>query len=86
MARSSSGRRPAAHVADVPQPGSFDLSDDEQISLHVPTGCAHGFQPITEIADIAYSIDRARDPDEDVSIAFDDLSWLSAGRFLRRPC
>jgi dTDP-4-dehydrorhamnose 3,5-epimerase len=51
---------------------SFGLRDDEQISLYVPPGCAHGFQAVTEIADVAYSIDRAHDPAEDVSIAFDD--------------
>jgi dTDP-4-dehydrorhamnose 3,5-epimerase len=51
---------------------SFDLRDDEQVSLYVPAGCAHGFQAITEIADISYRIDRPHDPDEDVSIAFDD--------------
>jgi len=57
---------------------SFDLRDDEQVSLYVPAGCAHGFQAITEIADIAYSIDRAHNPDENVSIAFDD-SELAIG-------
>ena len=51
---------------------SFDLSDDGQVSLYVPAGCAHGFQAITEIADLSFRIDRAHDPDEDVSIAFDD--------------
>jgi dTDP-4-dehydrorhamnose 3,5-epimerase len=51
---------------------SFDLRDDEQVSLYVPAGCAHGLQAITEIADVAYSIDSAHDPAEDVSIAFDD--------------
>jgi dTDP-4-dehydrorhamnose 3,5-epimerase len=51
---------------------SFDLSEDRQVSLYVPADCAHGFQASTEIADIAYSIDCAHDPDEDVSIAFDD--------------
>ena len=51
---------------------SFDLRDDEQVSLYVPAGCAHGFQAVTEIADISYRIDRAHNPDEDVSIAFDD--------------
>ena len=50
----------------------FDLRDEEQVSLYVPAGCAHGFQAITEIADVAYGIDRAHDPAEDVSIAFDD--------------
>jgi dTDP-4-dehydrorhamnose 3,5-epimerase len=52
---------------------SFELRDDEQISLYVPIGCAHGFQALTSTADVAYRINRAHDPSEDVSIAFDDL-------------
>ena len=51
---------------------SFELRDDEQVTLYVPAGCAHGFQALTEIADVSYLIDRAHDPTEDVSIAFDD--------------
>jgi dTDP-4-dehydrorhamnose 3,5-epimerase len=51
---------------------SFELRDTEQVSLYVPAGCAHGFQARTEPADVAYRIDRAHDPAEDVSIAFDD--------------
>jgi dTDP-4-dehydrorhamnose 3,5-epimerase len=51
---------------------SFELRDEEQISLYVPAGCAHGFQALTEPADVSYRIDRAHDPAEDVSIAFDD--------------
>jgi len=42
---------------------SFELRDDEQVTVYVPAGCAHGFQALT---------DRAHDPSEDVSIAFDD--------------
>jgi dTDP-4-dehydrorhamnose 3,5-epimerase len=51
---------------------SFELRDDEQVTLYVPAGCAHGFQALTGTADVAYMIDRAHDPSEDVSIAFDD--------------
>jgi dTDP-4-dehydrorhamnose 3,5-epimerase len=51
---------------------SFDLRDDEQVSLYVPAGCAHGFQALTDPADVSYRIDRPHDPSEDVSIAFDD--------------
>jgi dTDP-4-dehydrorhamnose 3,5-epimerase len=51
---------------------SFELRDDEQVSLYVPVGCAHGFQALTGPADVAYRIDRPHDPGEDVSIAFDD--------------
>ena len=51
---------------------SFELRDTEQVSLYIPAGCAHGFQALTEPADVSYRIDRPHDPAEDVSIAFDD--------------
>src|SRR6201987_1903428 len=51
---------------------SFELRDEEQVSLYVPAGCAHGFQGLTEPADVSYRIDRPHDPSEDVSIVFDD--------------
>jgi dTDP-4-dehydrorhamnose 3,5-epimerase len=51
---------------------SFELSDATQVSLYVPAGCAHGFQALTDPADVSYRIDRAHDPAEDVSIAFND--------------
>lgn len=51
---------------------SFELRDTEQASLYVPAGCAHGFQALTDPADVSYRIDRPHDPSEDVSIAFDD--------------
>ncbi|MBO0727842.1 MAG: dTDP-4-dehydrorhamnose 3,5-epimerase [Acidimicrobiaceae bacterium] len=51
---------------------SVVLSDDEQRSLYIPAGCAHGFQALTDPADVAYRIDRAHDPSEDVAIAFDE--------------
>ena len=51
---------------------SFELRDGEQVSLYVPAGCAHGFQALTDPADVSYRIDRPHDPAEDVSIAYDD--------------
>lgn len=51
---------------------SFDLRDDSQVSLYVPAGCAHGFQALTDPADVAYRIDRRYDPSQDVTIAYDD--------------
>ena len=50
----------------------FELSGQTQVTLYVPTGCAHGFQALTEPADVCYRIDRPHNPAEDVSIAFDD--------------
>jgi dTDP-4-dehydrorhamnose 3,5-epimerase len=58
---------------------SFELRDTDQASLYIPAGCAHGFQALTDPADVSYRIDRPHDPSEDVSIAFDDpelaISW-----------
>jgi dTDP-4-dehydrorhamnose 3,5-epimerase len=58
---------------------TFELCGDEQVSLYVPAGCAHGFQALTEPADVSYRIDRAHDPAEDIAIAFDDadlgIAW-----------
>lgn len=50
----------------------FELSGRTQISLYIPAGCAHGFQALTDPADVCYRIDRPHDPSEDVAIAFDD--------------
>lgn len=50
----------------------FTLSGETQVSLYVPAGCAHGFQALSDPADVSYRIDRAHDPSEDVVIAFDD--------------
>jgi dTDP-4-dehydrorhamnose 3,5-epimerase len=51
---------------------TFQLTGEDQVTLYVPAGCAHGFQALTEPADVSYRIDRPHDPTEDVSIAFDD--------------
>src|SRR5215469_1065405 len=51
---------------------SFELTGDSQVSLYIPAGCAHGFQALTDPADVSYRIDSSHDPAEDVSIAFDD--------------
>lgn len=68
---------------------SFVLSGQTQVALYVPAGCAHGFQALTEPADVSYRIDRAHDPSEDVAIAFDDpelaIPWpLSVTRMSER--
>jgi dTDP-4-dehydrorhamnose 3,5-epimerase len=58
---------------------SFTLTGDAQTSLYIPAGCAHGFQALTDPADITYRIDRAHDPSEDVAIAWHDpelaIAW-----------
>ena len=56
-----------------------DLSGDTQVTLYVPAGCAHGFQALTDPADVSYRIDRPHDPAEDLAVAYDDpdlaLTW-----------
>ena len=54
------------------QQASFRLRDHDCRSLYIPAGFAHGFQALTDPADVAYRIDRPHDPAEDVTIAFDD--------------
>jgi dTDP-4-dehydrorhamnose 3,5-epimerase len=58
---------------------SFELNDREQITLYVPAGCAHGFQALTEPADVSYRMDREYDPSEDATVAHDDpeldIAW-----------
>jgi dTDP-4-dehydrorhamnose 3,5-epimerase len=51
---------------------SFDLNGENQRSLFIPAGCAHGFQALTEPADTSYRIDREHDASEDLTIAYDD--------------
>ncbi|MFD7158628.1 dTDP-4-dehydrorhamnose 3,5-epimerase family protein [Kribbella sp. NPDC059898] len=51
---------------------TFELTGENQVTVYVPAGCAHGFQALTEPADVSYRIDRAHDPSEDVAIRFDD--------------
>ncbi len=58
---------------------SFELDGDGQKSVYIPHGCAHGFQAMTSVADVAYRIDRPHDPTEDLAIRFDvpelDIPW-----------
>lgn len=48
------------------------LDDVAHRAVFIPAGCAHGWQALTEPADVCYRIDRPHDPGEDVSIRFDD--------------
>jgi dTDP-4-dehydrorhamnose 3,5-epimerase len=58
---------------------AFRLDDEQFWMLYVPRGFLHGFQVLSEVADICYRIDRAHDPAEDVSVRYDDpelaIAW-----------
>lgn len=51
---------------------SFRLDDDTFRHLYVPPGFLHGFQALTETADVCYRIDRPHDPAEDLAVGFGD--------------
>jgi dTDP-4-dehydrorhamnose 3,5-epimerase len=51
---------------------SFDLDGEQQNSIFIPPGCAHGFQALTTVADTSYRIDRPHDPSEDLTVAWND--------------
>lgn len=57
----------------------FRLDDTEFAHLYVPPGMLHGFQALTETADVCYRIDRPHDPSEDLAVRYDDpdlaISW-----------
>ena len=51
---------------------SVTLDDTTFAHLYVPPGLLHGFQALTEPADICYRIDSEHSPGEDLSVRYDD--------------
>ncbi|HEV2779860.1 MAG TPA: dTDP-4-dehydrorhamnose 3,5-epimerase family protein [Actinophytocola sp.] len=55
------------------------LDDERFAQLYVPPGLLHGFQALTEPADVCYRIDREHDPSEDIAVRYDDpdlgIAW-----------
>lgn len=51
---------------------SFTLDDNDFRHLYVPPGMLHGFQALTETADVCYRIDRPHDPTMDLAVRYDD--------------
>jgi dTDP-4-dehydrorhamnose 3,5-epimerase len=58
---------------------AFHLDDEAFWHLYVPPGFLHGFQALTEVADVCYRIDRPHDPAEDLAVRYDDpdlaIAW-----------
>lgn len=58
---------------------SFVLDDEEHLQVRIPAGCAHGFQVLSESADVCYKVDAPYDNSLDVTIAWDDpvlgITW-----------
>ncbi|WP_072803658.1 dTDP-4-dehydrorhamnose 3,5-epimerase family protein [Rhodococcoides yunnanense] len=51
---------------------TFTLDDTAFTHLFIPPGLLHGFQALTDTADVCYRIDRPHDPTEDIGVAYDD--------------
>ena len=58
---------------------SFLLDDEQFWHLYVPAGLLHGFQALSDLADVCYRIDRPHDPAEDAAVRYDDpdlaIAW-----------
>jgi dTDP-4-dehydrorhamnose 3,5-epimerase len=50
----------------------FRLDDVDFAHLYIPPGMLHGFQALTDVADVCYRIDRPHNPAEDVAVRYDD--------------
>ncbi|MGI5284680.1 dTDP-4-dehydrorhamnose 3,5-epimerase family protein [Nonomuraea polychroma] len=48
------------------------LDDELFAHLYVPPGLLHGYQALTDQADVCYRIDREHDPAEDIAVRYDD--------------
>ncbi len=51
---------------------TFTLDDREHRQLYIPPGCLHGFQVISEVADVCYRMDARYEPGLDLTVAYDD--------------
>ena len=55
------------------------LDDVEHLQVYVPPGCVHGYQALTEVADVCYRMDAVYAPERTLSVAFDDpelaIAW-----------
>lgn len=50
----------------------FTLDDEQHLQILIPPGCGHGFQVVSDEADVCYRVDAAYEPGKDVAIAWDD--------------
>jgi dTDP-4-dehydrorhamnose 3,5-epimerase len=61
------------------QSRSFVLDDEEHLQILIPAGCAHGFQVLSEAADVCYKVDAPYDKSLDITIAWNDpelaITW-----------
>ncbi len=51
---------------------SLWLDDEDLDHLYVPPGFLHGYQVVSEVADVCYRITREHDPSEDLAVHYAD--------------
>lgn len=51
---------------------AWELDDARGLQLYCPTGFAHGFQVLSDVADVVYRCSDYYAPDDERSIAYDD--------------
>ncbi len=58
---------------------AFELSDDGRDALYIPEGVAHGFQTLTDDAEVFYQISQVFDPASARTVRWDDpalgIAW-----------
>lgn len=65
----------------------FDLSAENRLRLYIPAGYAHGFQTLTDDAEVEYLISEFHTPDRAAGVRYDDAAvtmmqhFRSPGRF-----
>jgi dTDP-4-dehydrorhamnose 3,5-epimerase len=60
------------------QHATFLLDDEQFWHLYMPPGLLHGYQVLTDFADVCYRIDRPHDPTEDLGVRYDDTDLAIA--------
>jgi dTDP-4-dehydrorhamnose 3,5-epimerase len=48
------------------------LDDAEHLQVYVPPGCLHGYQALTDVADVCYRMDAPYVPGLGLAVAYDD--------------
>jgi dTDP-4-dehydrorhamnose 3,5-epimerase len=51
---------------------SFELNEENKQSIYIPQGFAHGFQTLTENAEIIYMVSQVYNSESEGGIRFDD--------------
>ena len=53
----------------------FDLSAENRLRLYIPAGYAHGFQTLTDNAEVEYLISEFHTPDRAAGVRYDDAAF-----------